>query len=339
MTAHSLDPTRTELLRVIASIANFHRDPDSWSTDQKTDGFDVLKEALLQAYFPVPVGNDNVPWEFSFLKISHSLQLYGAYSTGTIAVAANGAGSIVTLSNGTWPSWAADGEVWIDGSRYTVLSRTSNSIIRLDDTAVTVAAGSSYSLRKSQYALPDDYGSMFSDGFTYRRGQTNKGRITLLRESAVRLLDQQDTNGPAMHAAIMPMAPNDDTESTRWYATFWPCPSGDAVVDYVYQASPPTISSLGTVTNIYAYGGPAHALMIRASVEDRAYQKFHRSMEKHDAFLEQLYRSVRLDQRRNGAFTLGKGARSLAPSGPCYEAALYDHRANSPNVHDNINFG
>lgn len=339
MAVHSLDPTRTELLRVIAHIANFHRDPDSWSTDQKTDGFDVLKEALLQVYFPQAVGNDNVPWEWTFLKISAPLQLYGAYATGTVTIAANGSGSIVTLADGTWPSWAADGEIWIGGARYTVLSRTSGSVIRLDDVAVTAAAGTPYSLRKSQYALPDDFGSMFSEGFTYRRGNDNQGSITLLREPAMRRLDQRDFNGPARHAAIMPMSPNDDVESTRWYATFWPSPESDAVVDYVYQASPPTISSLGTVTNIFAYGGPAHALTIRASVEDRAYQKFHRSMEKHDAFLEQLYRSVRLDQRRNGAFSLGKGARSLAPSGPFYEEALYDHRANSPNVHDNINFG
>jgi hypothetical protein len=339
MAAHSLDPTRTELLRVIASIANFHRDPDDWSTDQKTDGFDVLKDALLQAYFPQIVGNDNVPWEWSWLKISHSLQLRGSYSTGTVAIAANGSGSIVTLTDGTWPSWADEGEIWIGGSRYTVLSRTSDSIIRLDDTAVTVAAGTSYSLRKSQYTLPDDYGSMYSEGFTYRRGSTEKGSITLLREAALRRLDQPDISGPARHAAIMPMAPNDDTESTRWYATFWPHPTADVVVDYVYQASPPTISSLGTVTNIYAYGGPAYAGMIRASVEDKAYQKFHRSEEKHGAFLEQLYRAVRLDQRRNGSFTLGMGSKSLAPSGPCYEEALYDHRANSPNVHDNINFG
>ncbi len=339
MAVHSLDPTRTELLRVIASIANFNRDPDVWSTDQKTDGFDVLKEALLQVYFPQPVGNDNVPWEWSFLKIKHFLQLYGAYATGTITSVANGAGSIVTLADGTWPTWAADGEIWISNVRYTVASRTSGSVIRLDDTAVTAAAGTSYSLRKTEYAMPDDYGSMFSEGFTYRRGQTNKGSITLLREPAMRRLDQQDRNGPAIHAAIMPATPNDDVESTRWYATFWPTPDADAVVDYVYQAAPPTISSLGTVTNIFAYGGPAHALTIRASVEDRAYQKFHRSMEKHDAFLEQLYRSVRLDQRRNGSFTLGRGARSLAPSGPYYEEALYEHRANSPNVHDNINFG
>lgn len=339
MAAHSLDPTRTELLRIIASIANFHRDPDSWSTDQKTDGFDVLKDALLQAYFPIPVGNDNVPWEWSWLKISQTLQLYGAYATGTVSIAANGGGSIVTLTGGTWPSWAADGEVWISGSRYTVLSRTSDSIIRLDDTAVTVAAGTSYSLRKTQYVLPDDYGSMYSEGFTYRSEGSERGSITLLREPALRRLAQDYTIGPAKHAAIMPMAANDDAESTKWYATFWPHPENDVVVDYVYQASPPTISSLGSVTNIFAYGGPAHALMIRASVEDKAYQKFHRSMEKHDAFLEQLYRSVRLDQRRNGAFTLGKGSRSLAPSGPYYEEALYDHRANSPNVHDNINFG
>lgn len=339
MAAHSLEVSRTEYLRLIAAHANWNRDPSVWSNDQETDGFDILKEALTQFYFPPILPGDRVPHEWRFLWIKDDLTIYAPYSTGTITVAANGAGCIVTLADGTWPSWAADGDLWFGGSRYPVLSRTSDSVIRLVDTAATAVAGTEYSLIKHEYALPDDYGAMNPQGFTYRRDQDHHGRITLIEEATMRALDRSDTSGVTRHAAIMPMTPNDDTESTRWYATFWPLPSDDYILDYVYYAAPPTLSDIGVSDHLYVYGGPAHAATVRASIEDCTFQKVHRSFERHDKFLEQLARSVRLDQRRGGTFTRGKGARSLAPSGPEYEQALYEHRTNSPNVHDNISFG
>ncbi len=338
MAAHSLESTRTELLRVIAAHANWDRNPNNWSDDQESDGFDILKEALCQFYFPQPLPGDRTPWDWRFLWIEDDLDLKAAYSTGTITAAANGAGSIVTLADGIWPSWSADGEVWIGGAKYIVLSRTSDSVIRLVDIAVTAAAGTAYSLRKHEYLLPDDYGSMDSRGFTYRRGGNNTGRIPIVEEATYRVLDQCENAGYTTCAAIMPLPANDDTESTRWYAKFWPTPDADVTVDYVYRAAPPTISSLGSTTNIYHYGGPAHSLTLRASIEDMTFQKVHRSFERHDKFLEQLYRSVRLDQKRGAPFFRGKGVRSLAPTGRGIEQALYDHRANTPINRDNINF-
>jgi hypothetical protein len=338
MAAHTLEATRTELLRCIAAHANWARDPSNWSTDQVTDGYDILKEALCQFYFPQPLPGDRVPWEWRFLWLEDSLDLKAQYSTGTVTVVADASGSIATLADGTWPSWAADGEVWIDDTRYIVLSRTSNSVIRLVDIAVTVAAGTSYSLRKFEYPLPDDYGSIDSRGFTYPRGNDRSGRIPIIEEATFRMLDQSESAGYTTYATIMPLPPNDDTESTRWYAKFWPTPDADVSVDYVYRAAPPTLSALASPVNIYSYGGPAHALTVKASVEDMTFQKVHRSFERHDKFLEQLYRSVRLDQKRGAPHLRGKGVRSLAPTGRGIEQALYDHRADTPINRENINF-
>lgn len=339
MAAHSFEASRTELLRLIAFHANWDRDPGIWTDEWEEDGFDILNEALLQFYFPPVLPEDRVPHEWRFLWVKGTISLKAPYATGTVTIAANGAGSIVTLAGGTWPSWAADGDLWIDGARYSVLSRTSDSIIRLDDVAVTAAAGTEYSLIKHEYAMPDDYGGQAPDAFTYRRDQDECGRIVVVPEAAIRRADRTDSTGVARAVAITPMAANDDTESTRWQATFWPIPSQDATVDYVYRASPPMISSIGSTTHLYVYGGPAHMLTIKASIEDKTYQKIHRSFERHDAFLEQLRRSVRLDQRRGQAFTRGQGARSLAPSGPDYEESLREWRSSSPEIHDNINFG
>ena len=62
-------------------------------------------------------------------------------------VAADAGGSIVTLTGGTWPSWAATHTLLRVGQAYYyVASRTSNSVLRLDDVNVTVAGGTAYQL-------------------------------------------------------------------------------------------------------------------------------------------------------------------------------------------------
>ena len=83
MAAHSLEVSRTEYLRLIAAHANWNRDPSVWSNDQETDGFDILKEALTQFYFPQVLPGDRVPWEWRFLWLADDLTVRAAYSTGT----------------------------------------------------------------------------------------------------------------------------------------------------------------------------------------------------------------------------------------------------------------
>lgn len=69
------------------------------------------------------------------------------YDTGTVTAAADAGGSIITLALGTWPSWVASGSLTVLGSIYTVKSRTSDSVIVLDDTGVTIASPVVYTLR------------------------------------------------------------------------------------------------------------------------------------------------------------------------------------------------
>ena len=70
------------------------------------------------------------------------------YSTGTIQIVPNAAGSTVTLTGGIFPAWAATGDVLVFGSLYSVLSRDSDTVLKLDDTTVTVAGGTAYTLQK-----------------------------------------------------------------------------------------------------------------------------------------------------------------------------------------------
>ena len=80
------------------------------------------------------------------------------YSTGTVAVTA--ATRTVTLTDGTWPTWAASGYIRINDTSYTVATRVSSTVLTLAaDTspADDVAAGTAYQLIRDRYPLPTDF--------------------------------------------------------------------------------------------------------------------------------------------------------------------------------------
>ena len=110
-------------------------------------------------------------------------------STGTVTVAAG----VVTLSGGTFPSWlngnATDGELTVSGTNYTVASYQSSSQITLDDTSLTVASASAYSVQRVKYAAPDDFGGL--DGvFTYPSSTSGASDVTNVNEAQIRSIRQ-----------------------------------------------------------------------------------------------------------------------------------------------------
>lgn len=81
-----------------------------------------------------------------------------SYGTGTIAY--TNSSRVVTLTSGTWPSWAAYGVLVIGSVRYTVASRTSDSVIVLaadSNPGEDVAAGTEYTLYRDSYPVPADF--------------------------------------------------------------------------------------------------------------------------------------------------------------------------------------
>jgi hypothetical protein len=83
------------------------------------------------------------------------------YDTGTIAYDHTGGASerMVTLTDGTWPSWAAFGSVVIDDVTYDVATRVSDSVITLTSTSnpgEDVAAETEYTLLRDTYPLAAD---------------------------------------------------------------------------------------------------------------------------------------------------------------------------------------
>ena len=81
------------------------------------------------------------------------------YSTGTVA----SVDELVTLTGGTWPSWAASGAyIKIGDEICRVASRLSSAVIELDTTLALKAnvSGESYTLYRTVYPLPSDFRNM-----------------------------------------------------------------------------------------------------------------------------------------------------------------------------------
>lgn len=93
------------------------------------------------------------------------LHTVASYSTGTIAFDYTGGAHerMVTLTSGTWPSWAAFGRITISGTTYTVSTRESDSIITLSPNSTPqadIASGTEYEIFRDTYPLPVDFQRM-----------------------------------------------------------------------------------------------------------------------------------------------------------------------------------
>ena len=119
---------------------------------------DIVNDAMLMLA-------TSAEWES--LVSTYEIALNGYYQTGTVA-ATNGS-TTLTLTGGTWPAWAADGEVSIDGVLYRVYARTSDTVLTLAKSYVgDTATGLTYTLYCASYALPEDlirFGEPIIDNF------------------------------------------------------------------------------------------------------------------------------------------------------------------------------
>lgn len=91
------------------------------------------------------------PWLHTLGRIN----FVAPYSTGTVAVTSGSA--IVTLTGGTFPTWAASGEILIENQWQPILTRDSGTQITLENAWATASAtADGFTLAQSEYTLPSD---------------------------------------------------------------------------------------------------------------------------------------------------------------------------------------
>lgn len=101
--------------------------------------------------------------DWSYYKRVFSFPTTGPYSTGTIAYDQTGGATCerqLTLTSGTWPTWAAYGYVQIAMKTYQVQKYWSTTVIQLaenNNPGDDIDSGTSYILYRDMYPLPQDF--------------------------------------------------------------------------------------------------------------------------------------------------------------------------------------
>ena len=235
---------------------------DETDADKKALVDSICESGLRQIYQPPPMQGKVHDW--SFLYTQDSISIEAPYSTGTIAFDYTGGTHElqVTLSGGTWPAWAIEGEIEISGVDYGVATRISDTVILLDSNnnpGEDVAASTSYSLHKDDYNLPDDFGSIIGS-FSFAQKDNAWYTCKVVGESRIRELRQRDfnqnfANGDPQFAAIRAKNKTDVNIGTRSEVLFWPSVTATATVSYRYRVS--VNKPIGS--NDYVAGMPVHA--------------------------------------------------------------------------------
>jgi hypothetical protein len=297
----SLQLTYAEIRREVGRLMGWNRDPAGtppWTADQISDAADMIAGGLRQFYYPPILPGEATMHRWSFLKARTTLTTNAPYTTGTVTVV----DGVVTLAGGTWPSWAAQGEIAVSGGVYAVETRDTDTQITLEDTSVDVAAGSTYELVREAYDLAADFAGTLGDLFYRPLTSPLVGRIAELHEDRISgYYRPDDYSGEPLYYALRAKA-SINTAEQRHEMVLWPRADRAYEITIPYTIRPTTIDS----DEAYPLGGSEHGETILASVLSICELKLlDRIGEHHQKYLERLKASIEKDRLETSPDSLG----------------------------------
>ncbi len=298
----ALTATWDTLRADVGHFLGYSRGDGEWTPDEEETLSAVIKAGLLRVYYPNSA-TPGVAFQWSWLRPSATIDTVAPYSTGTVEVVLG----VVALSvAGTFPSWAADGELTVDGETYTVASRGGDNAITLDDLTVAVDAGTTYSLAQVVYELPSTFGGSFDGELVYKPGSEILYRPVKIISNA--LLRRWRQNNVAVdrprYAAVRPVAFVPAT-GQRWEIEFYPAPSGAYELHGRYKIAPTMLDSV----NKYPPGGVAMSGVYAESCLAIAEQRLHDEAGIHtEQFKISLQTAMANDADVHAPHTLGYNA-------------------------------
>lgn len=290
-----------------------------WSYDEFERIRSIVNQGVMLVQQP-PMGQmpRHLGHRWSFMEVTTTLETSEPYSTGRIKMTAGGVvtqqtpGGSDTWTIGTWPTWAASGEIHINGVTYTIASRDSATQITLDDTSVTaITTNTEYVITQQVYDLPAAYAGG-SNGFLWF--QAGQGFTAIKLTNRKPILDATESGystGYPIAAYIRPKTFS--TSGTTHEIVFWPFPDDDYVLTYVYRARPVLLTTGET-----PLGGLQHAntyLAACLSLVDPAWK---------NEFLSRLAASIETDRLEHYAASLGQNS-DTSDDGWTGEEMLHRH--------------
>lgn len=176
--------------------------------------------------------------EWAYLWTVGRVNTDAPYSTGTVAFDLTGGlyERMLTLTGGTWPTWAALGYVVIANIPYAVESRKSGTVLTIKPEMCPVAditAGTTFDIRHDQYALPSDFVGV-------DEVVINDVGLVLEYQHPRDWSSQRRVNtGPAQPVAFSLIGANSTPGQMR--LTLWPAPDSTYAVDFLYRRKPRTM--------------------------------------------------------------------------------------------------
>jgi len=263
-----------------------------FSADQTSDVEDAIRDGLRKVY---------AAHTWSFFRPIEEIVTTAPYTTGTVTVV----DGVVTLSGGTFPSWAAVGVLAVGTEYYDVDTRDGDTQITLEDTSVAADAGSTYSLARPEYDLPTTCEAI--DGkLYYEPGQADWYPAVEPRSDEEIMRKRQDDpyNDRPLYFGIRTVA-FDPTVGSRRRLALYPTP--DAA--YVLKARLILRPTMIDATNKYPVGGELISQLILEACLSAAEQLYDGNVGVHtEQFAQMLPSAILADQERSSPKTLGPDA-------------------------------
>jgi hypothetical protein len=201
------------------------------------------KRASLTALREVANGH---AWTYYYTR--GRLNTAASYATGTVEYDHTGGAyeRLVTLTDGTWPSWAALGTLMINNVTYEVYDRKSDTQITLSvnsNPGADVAAGSGFAIYRDQYPLPVNFQAM-GELFI-----ATEARLLGFEHPSTWLARQRVYRGTSIPSYYTVLG--EGNYQNVLAIAFYPPPDQAYAIDYIYKRHPRPLKvddySTGTV--------------------------------------------------------------------------------------------
>lgn len=263
----------------------------SFSQEQLADIDDCIQDGLSRVY---------ASHEWSFFKPVVDVTTTEPYSTGTITIASG----VVTLTGGSFPSWAADGLLKVRDNYYSVISRNSSLSLTLNAPSLTVASASDYQLARSVIPMNAGFEAVANDSeLTYYPSENSFYPPVKQRgDQAIRKLEQSHPQFDRPVYYSIRTEAFDSTVGSKKSLVFYPTP------DQAYTMRVPMILRPVMLDNAnqYPIGGEMLSQVILeaclASAEHNLEEREHIHEKR---FLEMIALAIRNDQDRSSPTFLG----------------------------------
>ena len=221
----SLSITNDEIVRGVLQVAGMGRDAGNMDAATEADVRTIIRNGLRRVRYPVL--KNGAAYQWRWLERYHSISVTALYETGTVEVS----GGTVTLTGGTFPTWATDGYMSVDGNIIFIDTRTDDTHLETSHTELEVASGTTYQLLRFRYSLPSDFDE-WTGGVIYSNSSDHW--ILASGDEAdfrLRYAVNYNYNNRTTHYAVTALPDGTPT------IMFWPVPQPDAFIQGTYLAA------------------------------------------------------------------------------------------------------